>query len=68
MGTGKSGDRDSQAEPMGDGAYMVCAYESEMRQNHGSVQIERGKSLQVFKRDECGAWKIHRMGFAMESA
>ncbi len=68
MGTGKSRDHDHQAESMGDGAYMVCAYESEMRQDDGSVYVERGKALQVFRRDESGAWKIHRMGISTDSA
>ena len=59
---------DHQAESMGDGAYMVCAYESEMRQDDGSVYVERGKALQVFRRDESGAWKIHRMCISTDSA
>jgi ketosteroid isomerase-like protein len=55
-----------QAESMGDGAHMVWAVESDKLQDDGSVIIERDKLLQVFKRDESGAWKIHRMCIATD--
>ena len=61
-------DSSSEAESMGDGACMVGSYECEYRQDDGSVSIERGKLLQVFKCDEGGAWKIHRMGVSTDSA
>jgi ketosteroid isomerase-like protein len=57
-----------QAESMGDGAHMVWAVESDKLQDDGSVIIEHDKVLQVFKRDESGTWKIHRMCIATDSA
>ncbi len=59
---------DVQAESMGDGAHMVWVVESDKLQDDGSVVIARDKILQVFKRDESSAWKIHRMCIATDSA
>ena len=59
---------DVQAESMGDGAHMVWVVESDKLQDDGSVVKDRDKILQVFKRDESGTWKIHRMCIATDSA
>ena len=59
-------DHDHDAESVGDIAHMVCAYANDYRQGDGSVTSEQGKALQVFKRDDSGNWKIHRIGFSTD--
>ena len=65
IGTRVTSGYDVQAESIGEVAHMVWAGESDKLQDDDSVIVERGKVLQVFKRDKSGAWKIHRLCMAM---
>lgn len=58
----------SHAEALGDCALLTCAYEAEARQEDGSTAVERGKNLQLFKRGQSGAWKIHALGITTDSS
>lgn len=61
-------DGDHIAESEGDIAHMVCTYANDYQSDDGSVTSEQGKVLQIFKLDENGAWKIHRIGFSTDLA
>lgn len=65
-GLKNSRDRDFVAETEGNLAHMTCSYSVEQHKLEHGVLVEHGKALQVFKRDERGAWKIHRFALSID--
>ena len=58
---------DAAAEPLGDGGLLTCGYEADIRQADGSIVHERGRNVQVFRRDPAGGLKIYLLAIVTDS-